>query len=135
MLNKAILIGNMGGDPVINTVGETKVARFSLATSETFKDKQGQKQSKTEWHTIVAWDKLAGVVQNYLKKGSKIYVEGKINYRKYKDQAGVEKSVTEIRADTIKMLDGKKGDDHGSTHQEPAPESKSSAIDPDDLPF
>jgi single-strand DNA-binding protein len=107
-LNKVMLIGNLGNEPEIKTLeGGVKVARFSLATSESYKDKNGNTQTDTEWHNIIAWRSLAEVVEKYLRKGSTIYIEGKIKTRNYEDKAGIKKYVTEIIADSLIMLDKK----------------------------
>jgi single-strand DNA-binding protein len=99
MVNKVILIGNVGQEPEIKmTNNGSKLATFSLATAETWKDKStGERKSLTQWHKIVIYNEnIANVVENYVKKGSKIYIEGSINSRKYTDSAGVEKNITEI---------------------------------------
>ncbi|NJL15028.1 MAG: single-stranded DNA-binding protein [Microscillaceae bacterium] len=105
-LNKVMLIGNLGNAPEVKTLeGGIKVARFSLATSESYKDKNGDTQTETEWHTLIAWRSLAEVVEKYLRKGSTIYVEGKIKTRSYADKDGAKRYVTEIIAEQIIMLD------------------------------
>lgn len=104
-LNKIMLIGNLGKDPEVKmTPGGQQVARFSLATTETWKNAQGEKQSKTEWHNIVVWGKQAEIAEKYLRKGKQVYIEGRIQYREYTDQAGVKKYMTEIRCDNFAML-------------------------------
>ncbi len=104
-LNKVMLIGNLGKDPEVqNLEGGYTVAKFSLATTESYKDKEGNTKSETEWHNIVAWRNLAEVAAKYLKKGSTIYLEGKIKTRSYEDKAGAKKYVTEIIADNFIML-------------------------------
>jgi single-strand DNA-binding protein len=108
-LNKAILIGNLGADPEIrSTANGTRVANFRIATSRRFTDRAGQEQENTQWHTIVAWDKLADVVERFLKKGERVYVEGEIEYRQYeaKDGTGT-RYVTEIRARDLLLLGGR----------------------------
>ena len=104
-LNKVILIGNLGKDPELKalTSGQS-VARFSLATTETWKDKDGAKQSKTEWHNVVVWGKQAEIAEKYLRKGKQVMVEGRVQYREYTDQAGVKKTVCDIRCDNFVML-------------------------------
>nr|MDQ3389685.1 single-stranded DNA-binding protein [Gemmatimonadota bacterium] len=88
-LNKATLIGNLGADPEVRaTAGGTRVANFRIATGRKFTDKSGQEQENTQWHTIVAWDKLADVVERFLKKGERVYVEGEIEYRQYEAKDG-----------------------------------------------
>ena len=105
-LNKVTLIGNLGKDPEIQTLeGEVKVAKFSLATSETYKDKAGQTQTETDWHNIVAWRGLADLAARYLCKGSMIYLEGKLKTRSYTDKDGDKRYVTEVIAESFIMLD------------------------------
>lgn len=104
-LNKVMLIGNLGKDPELKvTPSGQPVAKFSLATTETWKNPQGEKQSKTEWHNIVVWGKQAEIAEKYLRKGKQILVEGRIQYREYTDQAGVKKYITDIRCDHFVML-------------------------------
>jgi single-strand DNA-binding protein len=105
-LNKVTLIGNLGKDPEINLIdGNVKVARFNMATSETYKDPSGTKQTLTEWHTIVAWRGLADLAEKYLKKGSSVYIEGKLRSRSYDDKENRKIFVTEIQVDQLIMLD------------------------------
>jgi single-strand DNA-binding protein len=112
-LNKAMLIGNVGQDPEIRTIPNgARVAQFSVATSRRWNDKSGQQQEKTEWHRIVAWEKLVEIIERYVKKGDRIYVEGEIEYRQYQDKDGVTKYTTEIRAREVVLL-GSKGDGGG----------------------
>ncbi|CAN5815385.1 single-stranded DNA-binding protein [soil metagenome] len=120
-INKAILVGNLGRDPEIRTLeGGVTVARFTLATSESYKDKTGQRVEKTEWHNIVLWRGLAEVAEKYLKKGQQVYIEGKITNRSYQDKEGVQKYFTEIVADNMTMLGGRgDGDGQASGYQEP----------------
>lgn len=106
-INKAILIGNVGADPRINEVQGTMYSSFSLATSERYTDRDGVTREVTEWHTIKANGRLGKVVSAYVRKGSRLYVEGTIRYRKYTDRAGAEKMITEIQAYAIQLLDGK----------------------------
>jgi single-strand DNA-binding protein len=109
-LNKAILIGNLGQDPEIRTTGGgQRVAQFSLATTRTWNDQQGQKQEKTEWHRIVAWGRLVDVIERYVKKGDRLYVEGEIQYRQYEDKEGVTKYTTEINLREMIMLGSRDG--------------------------
>jgi single-strand DNA-binding protein len=103
-----MLIGNTGSDPEIRTIPSgARVAQFSVATSRRWNDKNNQQQEKTEWHRIVVWDKLVDIVEKYVKKGDRIYVEGEIEYRQYQDKDGVTKYATEIRARDIVLLGGK----------------------------
>lgn len=104
MLNKVILIGNLGKDPVVrHTEGGVPVATFSLATSENYKDKDGNRAEKTEWHNIVLWRGLAEIAEKFLKKGDKVFIEGKISTRSY-EQEGITKYITEIVANNMTML-------------------------------
>lgn len=104
-LNRVTLLGNVGKDPEIRTTQDgKKVANFSLATTERWKDKQGQRQEKTEWHRLVAFDPLATTVEAYVVKGGQLFVEGKLQTRKWTDAAGVEKYSTEIVAQNLHLL-------------------------------
>jgi len=107
-VNKAILIGHLGKDPEVRYMpsGEA-VANVTLATSETWKDKNGEKQEKTEWHNIVFYKRLAEIAGEYLKKGSQIYVEGRITTEKWQDKEGKDRYTTKIVANEMKMLDRK----------------------------
>lgn len=110
MLNRAQLIGNTGGDPEVKALNNGgKVANFSLATNETFKDKDGVKQEKTEWHRIVCFGNVAEIAEKYLTKGKRVFIEGKIQTREWEDKSGTKKYTTEILAQTIRMLDRKEG--------------------------
>ena len=124
-VNKVILIGNLGQDPEIRYMQNGKaVANLSIATSESWNDQQGQKQEKTEWHRITAYDKLAEIIGEYVKKGSKIYVEGKLQTRKWQDQQGQDKYTTEVIINQMQMLDGKKdGGNSGQSSQPARPQS------------
>ncbi len=107
-LNKVTLIGNLGKDPDVQTLeGNIKVAKFSLATTETFKDSNNQTHSSTDWHTIVLWRGLAELAEKYLKKGSLVYIEGKLKSRSFEDREGIKKSVTEVLGDQLILLDKK----------------------------
>ncbi|KIH76242.1 single-strand binding protein [Geoalkalibacter ferrihydriticus] len=113
-INKVILVGNLGKDPELRyTPSGVAVATFSLATSERYKDKSGEQQEKTEWHNIVAWRQLAEICGKYLHKGKQIYIEGKIQTRKYQDRDGNDRYITEIVADQMQMLGGR-GDEGSS---------------------
>ncbi len=127
-VNKVILVGNLGKDPQVNYLDNgVAVANFSLATTESYKNKEGEKVSQTEWHNIVLWRGLAEVAEKYLKKGSSIYIEGKIKTRKWEDKEGVTRYSTEVLADNMTMLGGRQTSSEDKT-EEP---SKSE----DDLPF
>ncbi|GAB4021801.1 single-stranded DNA-binding protein [Spirosoma sp. KCTC 42546] len=105
-LNKVTLIGNLGKDPEIQQLdGNISVAKFSLATTESYKDDKGQVQSNTEWHSIVVWRGLADLAHKYLHKGSAVYLEGKLKTRQFEDKEGNKKYVTEIIGDSFIMLD------------------------------
>jgi len=100
-----MLIGNLGRDPELKvTPSGQALARFSVATTETWKNPQGEKQSKTEWHNIVVWGKQAETAEKFLRKGKQVLIEGRIQYREYTDQAGVKKTACEIRCDNFVML-------------------------------
>lgn len=111
MINKAILIGNVGKNPEVKHFENGVKCSFSLATSETYTPKGGEKVTQTEWHSIIAWGKLAEIVEKYVKKGQSLYIEGKINYRSFDDRDGNKKYITEINASSIQMIGGKKTDD------------------------
>jgi len=105
MLNKIILIGNVGKDPDIRILNQDKkVAQVSLATSESYKDRNGEKQTKTQWHRLILWNSLAEIAEKYVKKGSLISIVGKIEYREYDDKQGVKHWATEIIVDELKLL-------------------------------
>jgi len=106
MVNKVTLIGNLGRDPEVRTLENgAKVATFTLATNENYKDRNDTWQTQTEWHNIVVWRFLAEKAERELKKGSLVYLEGKITHRKYQDKEGVERFVTEIVANTMNSLE------------------------------
>ena len=105
-VNKVILIGRLGQDPEIKNVNGTKVANFSIATTESYKDKNGQKVENTEWHNIVIWGGLADVVESYVHKGDQLYLEGKLMTRKW-EKEGITYSRTEIVCNQMQMLGGK----------------------------
>jgi len=113
-VNKVILVGNLGNDPEVRyTTGGSAVATVSLATSDSWQDKAtGEKQERTEWHRVVFFNKLAEIVGQYLRKGRQIYVEGRLQTRKWQDQAGQDRYTTEIIANDMQML-GNRGDDAG----------------------
>ena len=108
-INKVILIGNLGQDPEVRfTPSGTAVANLNLATTDTWMDRQsGQRQERTEWHRVVLFNKTAEIAQQYLKKGSKVYIEGRLQTRKWQDQNGQDKYSTEIVANDMQMLDGR----------------------------
>lgn len=114
-VNKVILVGNLGNDPEVRYTNEgAAIANLSLATSDSWKDKKtGEKKEKTEWHRIVMFNRLGEIAGEYLKKGSKIYLEGSLRTRKWTDQSGQDKYTTEIVAREMQMLDGKSSNNVG----------------------
>ena len=140
-VNKAILIGNLGADPELRyTAGGRAVANFRMATTRNWTTKDGEKKEETEWHRIVAWDKLAEIIGEYLKKGSPVYVEGRIQTKSWEDQNGAKRWSTEIVALEMKMLGQRQG--AGSEAREvasnapPPPDDMPSTFEADDdLPF
>jgi single-strand DNA-binding protein len=150
-LNKVTLIGNVGNDPEVrSTNGGTKVATLSVATSNTWTNAAGEKQEKTEWHRCVIWNGktggLADVVEKYVKKGSKLYIEGQIEYRQWQDKDNQTRYTTEIKVKELLMLDSAKGGEGGERAPRAAAAPKPAmaaagapagdmADDDDDLPF
>jgi len=145
MINKVILLGNVGKDPEVKYFdNESSVANFSLATSETYTNKNGEKVTNTEWHNVQAWRGLAKVVEKYVRKGDLIYIEGRIKTRSYDDKDGNKKYITEILADEMKML-GSRGNKDNVGYNSTSSNSISSSVqdnisvdsgnDIDDLPF
>ena len=110
-INKVILVGNLGNDPDVRaTAAGAKIANISLATTDSWTDKQtGQKQDRTEWHRIVFFNRMAEIVEQYLTKGSQVYVEGRLQTRKWQDQNGQDRYTTEIVANDMQMLGGRNG--------------------------
>jgi len=132
-VNKAILIGNLGSDPEVRyTANGTAVAKFSLATSESYTDKDGNHQDKTEWHKIVAWKKLAEICGQYLTKGRKVYVEGSLRTTTW-EKDGVKRYTTEIIARDIQMLDSAKDRDQEHLDEDFPPPASGNGED--DFPF
>lgn len=138
-INKVILIGNLGADPETKTTsGGNTVANFTVATSESWKDREsGEKRESTEWHRIVIWGKLAEICGEYLRKGSKVYLEGRLQTRKWQDRDGNDRWTTEVVAKQMQMLDGRPGQssaqDQRSAQSQP-PEQSQPDLD-DDIPF
>jgi single-strand DNA-binding protein len=130
-VNKVILIGNLGKDPVVqNFDNGVKKASFTLATSETFKDKNGEKSEHTEWHYIILWRGLAEVAEKYLKKGQTVYIEGKIHKNEY-EKNGEKRTVYEIIGESMTMISRK-----DQSHKvEEKPNDPVDELPPDDLPF
>lgn len=136
-LNKAMLIGNLGKDPEIKYTPEgLAIAKFSMATKEQWKDKDGQKQDKTEWHNIVAFGKLAEICGEYLAKGKQVYIEGRIQTRSWDDKDGNKKYTTEIVANTMQMLGKADASSKGTTvSDENAAVVSEPSHTEDDVPF
>jgi single-strand DNA-binding protein len=147
-VNKVILIGRLGKDPELKyTSGGTPLARFTLATDEVFKDRSGEQQRRTEWHTIVAWSKLAEICGEYLTKGKQVYIEGSIRSRQWEDQSGNKRTSYEIVARQMTML-GSRADSErasaassASADREPADQPSTAEPSPEpeitdeDIPF
>ncbi len=138
-VNKVILIGNLGGDPELRTTpGGSTVASFTLATNESWTGKDGTKQERTEWHRIVVWARLAEICGQYLRKGSQVYIEGRLQTRSWEDKQGNQRKTTEVIARDMQML-GARGDTGGDRSQAEArtPEfaAETVKIEDDDLPF
>ena len=123
-LNRVILLGNIGAEPELRQAGSTAVLNIRLATSENYKDRNGEKQERTEWHRISLWGKRGQALSNYLKKGDRILVEGSLRTSSYEDSDGNKKFSTEINASNVVFAGGAKG----AQQEEPAP-------DDDDIPF
>lgn len=141
-LNKATIIGNLGADPEVRSTNSgTRVATLSVATSRRWTSRTGDPQEKTEWHRVICWDKLAEIAERYLKKGDRIYLEGRIEYRQWEGQDGQTRYTTEIRANEMIML-GSSGE-RSSFQSAPAPAASSDFSEfsgealagEDDLPF
>ncbi len=149
-VNKVILIGNLGADPEVRSLTSgAKVARLRIATSESYTNKEGERVTNTEWHSVNLWRGLADIAEKYLTKGGSVYIEGRLRTRSYDDKDGVTRYVTEIEGDNMTML-GSRGDSNNSgggnnfSAQQSAPEPKPSKAQPkaaeanedeDDLPF
>ena len=144
-VNKAIILGNVGNDPELKyTANGNAIANISIATSESWKDKQtGQKQEKTEWHKVSAFGRLAEIIGEYVKKGSKVYIEGKIQTRKWQDKNGEDRYTTEIVANELQLLDSRSDTQAQAPQQQipQAPRTHSAPPPPDmdafedDIPF
>lgn len=134
-VNKVILIGNLGADPEMSTTQQgTALAKFRLATSETWKDRTtGERQERTEWHSVVAWDKLAQICGEYLHKGKMVYVEGSLQTRSWDDQSGQKRYKTEVKANNILMLSPREGGGRAEAGGPTAPAG--TPDEDDDVPF
>lgn len=130
-VNKVTLIGNLGKEPDVQFLeGNIAVAKFPLATTETYKDKTGKLISQTEWHMVVLWRGLAELAQKYLHKGSLVYIEGRLKTRTWDDQNGHKKFATEVVGENLIMLD-KRGDGHAGTGQSETPDAPDNFADSD----
>lgn len=144
MVNKAILVGRLGRDPEVRyTTSGTPVANFSLATDESWTDKNGERQRRTEWHQIVVWSRLAEICERYLRKGRLVFIEGQIQTREWEDRDGNRRRTTEIVARNMQML-GSRSDEMGigqgsqrpaSRASQPSQPSQEVEITDDDIPF
>ncbi len=139
-VNKVILVGRLGKDPELKyTQSGTPVAKFSIATDETWKDQSGERQQRTEWHNVVAWRKLAEICGQYLNKGKLVYVEGKLQTRSWEDKEGNKKYTTEIVADNMVMLSGKNEEGRSERSAAAGAGTGNANIEPqitdDDIPF
>ncbi len=138
-LNKVMLIGNLGKDPEVRfTASGQAVASFSLATSEKFKGKSGEMEERTEWHNITLWGKLAEIAGEYLSKGKTIYVEGRLQTRKWQDKNGNDRYTTDIVGDKMQMLSAKgerSGGDSSSAQKSTAASYEEPPFQDDDIPF
>lgn len=140
-INKVILVGNLGKDPEVRYLeGGVAVANFTLATSENYKDKSGEKQTATEWHNIVLWRGLAEIAEKYLKKGNQVYIEGKLRTRQWQDKEGNNRYTTEVVGDNMQMLGGRNDSNNNAPQSTPQPKVEKPDVDispsaDDDLPF
>lgn len=139
-VNKVILIGNVGKDAELRHIeaNNVSVAKFPLATSETYKNKSGEKVTNTEWHNVVVWRYLAEFAEKYIKKGIQIYVEGKITSRSYDDKDGNKRYITEIIADNIRLLSRRDNNNNNTEESNKTTKSEfdnSQNSETDDLPF
>lgn len=135
MINKVILLGNVGADPEFRALdGGKKVARIRVATTERYTDQQGKKQEQTEWHNVTLWGGLADVVDKYVHKGSQVYIEGKIRTREY-DHNGEKRYATEIMANDMKLLGRPKDANEAPQAVAPAPQAPTTPPYSDNLPY
>jgi single-strand DNA-binding protein len=137
-VNKVLIIGNLGGDPELrHTASNVPVTNFTVATSESWTNKDGERQERTEWHRVVAWRKLAEICNEYLRKGTQVYIEGKLQTRSWESQSGEKHYMTEVIADEMVMLGGKGETCPAFAEQATAPYDQPPAAtdENDDLPF
>lgn len=142
-VNKIFLLGRTGKDFEVKTIGDAKCAQFTLATSERYKDRNGEMQENTDWHNIVCWRRTADIVEKYVKKGSQLFIEGKVKYRSYETDRGEKRYVTDIVAERIELLGKPEGQQNPSPSPAPAPQQRVQTTplppagedDDTDLPF
>ncbi len=135
-VNKVILIGNLGRDPEVRyTQGGSAVATLNIATSDSWTDQSGQKQERTDWHRVIVWRKLAEIAKEYLSKGQRVYIEGRIQTRSWDDRDGNKRYTTEIVANQMIMLGGRGGGDDFSREEPPAPPEEPFEASNEDVPF
>ena len=135
-VNKVILLGHLGKDPEVKKLDSGKsFANFSLATSEVYKNKEGEKVTNTEWHNIVLWSPLAEIAESYLKKGSQLYLECKISNRSYEDKDGVKKYISEVVGRDITLLGRPNNNESGEAMKGQDDTSSAVSNEADDLPF
>jgi len=145
MINKVLLIGNLGKDPEVRRLESgAVVAKFSVATNESYKDKNDEWQKRTEWHDVVVWRNLAERAERDLKKGKMVYIEGKLTHRKYQDKEGNDRYITEVVANTFRLLERREGTGNSYSNNMPSEEpamvkspepTAPKAAEDDDLPF
>jgi single-strand DNA-binding protein len=142
-INKVILVGNVGADPEVRYIeSNTPVCNLRIATSESYKNRNGEKVTTTEWHTVVLWRGLAEIAEKYVKKGMQLYIEGKIRTRSWDDKDGNKRYATEIVADSLQLLGKREGTESPRHDDAPLPEKQNekpvvpdAENEPDDLPF
>jgi single-strand DNA-binding protein len=135
-VNKVILIGNLGRDPEVRyTQGGSAVATLNIATSDSWTDQSGQKQERTDWHRVVVWRRLAEIAKEYLSKGNRVYIEGRIQTRSWDDKEGNKRYTTEIVANQMLMLGGRGGGDDFSREEPPTPPEEPFEASNEDVPF
>lgn len=135
-VNKVILLGHLGKDPEVKKLDSGKsVANFSLATSEVYKNKEGEKVTNTEWHNIVLWSPLAEIAESYLKKGSQLYLEGKISNRSYEDKDGIKKYISEVVGRDITLLGRPINNESSEGMKDQGDSGSAVSNEVDDLPF
>ena len=134
-VNRAILVGRLGRDPETRyTSGGQAVCNFTLATDETYRDRNGERQKRTEWHRIVVWGKQAEIAQQYLRKGSLVFIEGRIQSRQWDDREGQKRTTVEIVANNFRMLGGRGESGTGSGATEPEPQAAAAAAGAEEMP-